>query len=144
MAKLILDIAAMQEDFFADSVMIGIVTAMPGYHFCWMLNKHFGVNFVREPDQNISLQKKDKTYFFPIYQYEFPNSSHKYMLYKLKNGKESLLPETGQMDYLWMIQTANPEEDALLIADELRNIPDVQMARLLEQEQLKSLVNLLV
>lgn len=144
MAKLVLDTSAMQDDFFADTAMIGIGTAQQGYRFCWILNRHFDINFIRDPEQNICLQKKDSTYYFPIYEYILPNSSHKYLLYKLKNGNESLLPETRQLDYLWLIQTATPEEDAQRIARELRNIPDVQLAQILDSEQLKSLNNLLV
>jgi len=144
MAKLVLDTSAMQDDFFAGTAMIGIGTAQQGYRFCWILNQYFDINFLRDPDQNLCLQKKDSQYYFPIYQYDLPNSSHKYLLYKLKNGNESLLPETRQLDYLWLIQTANPDEDALHIANELRNIPDVQLAQILSPDQLKNLNNLLV
>ncbi len=136
--------AAMQEDFFADVAMLGIVTAVPGYHLCWLLNRYFDINFVREPDQNLPLQKKKNQYYFPIYQYDFPNSNYKYLLYKLKNGSESLLPETRQLDYLWLIQTANPDEDADKIAAELKNIQEIQLAQLLIPGQLKSLNNLLL
>ncbi len=144
MAKLVLDTSAMQDDFFADTAMIGIGTAQQGYRFCWILNRHFDINFLRDPEQNICVQKKDSKYYFPIYQYILPNSSHKYLLYKLKNGNESLLPETRQLDYLWLIQTASPTDDARQIAGELRNIPDVQLAQILDPEQLKNLINLLV
>jgi hypothetical protein len=145
MAKLVLNMKEMQEDFFADTAMIGIATAMPGYHLCWALNRHFDIDFERDPEQNISSQKKENQYHFPIYQYLFPNSSHKYMLYKLKNGAESLLPETKQLDYLWMVQTTDPEHDAMEIALELRNMPDVQLAQIIDAEQLKkSIKNLLV
>ena len=144
MAKLILDTSAMQDDFFEDTAMIGIGTAQQGYRFCWILNQHFDINFLRDPDQNLYLQKKETKYYFPIYQYDLPNSSHKYLLYKLKNGNESLLPETRQLDYLWLIQTANPEDDALNIVSELRNIPDVQLAQILAPDQLKNINNLLV
>ena len=144
MAKLVLDTSAMQDDFFADTAMIGIGTAQQGYRFCWILNRHFDINFIRDPEQNICVQKKDTKYYFPIYQYILPNSNHKYLLYKLKNGNESLLPETRQLDYLWLIQTASPTDDARQIASELRNIPDVQLAQILDPEQLKNLINLLV
>ncbi len=144
MAKLVLDMAAMQEGFFADTAMVGIATATPGYHLCWMLNRHFDINFERDPDQVISSQKKDNQYYFPIYQYLFPNSSHKYLLYKLKNGAETLLPEAKHLDYVWMVQTASPEIDAMDIARELRNIPDVQLAQVLTGDQLKNLNNLLM
>ncbi len=144
MAKFKLDTSAMQEDFFDDAAMIGIVTAMPAYHLCWLLNNHFDIEFVREPEQNISLQKNDTLYNFPIYQYDLPNSEQKYFLYKLKDGKEPLLPETKQLDYLWLIQTVDPETDAEFIARELKNIPDIQLAQKLAPDQLKSLNNLLV
>jgi hypothetical protein len=149
MAKMVLDTNAMLEDFLEDTVMIGIVTAQPAYRFCWILNHHFDIDFIRDPEQNLSLKKKDKDkkeneYKFPIYHYDFPNSNHKYLLYKLKSGSESLLPETKQMDYLWLIQTANPKADAKFLINELRNIPDVQLAQILASDQLKSISNLLV
>jgi hypothetical protein len=144
MAKMVLDTEAMQEDFFADTAMLGIATASPAYHLCWLLNRHFDINFIRDADLNISTQKKDDQYYFPIYKYDLPNSSHKYLLYKLKNGTESLLPEPRQLDYLWLIQTANPEEDAERIAREIRNIPDIQLAQILVPGQLKNVNNLLI
>jgi hypothetical protein len=144
MAKLVLDTNAMQEDFFEDTAMLGIATALPAYHLCWVLNRHFDINFIRDPEQNISTQKKDDQYYFPIYNYDLPNSSHKYLLYKLKNGTESLLPETKQLDYLWLIQTADPEGDVINIAREIRNIPDIQLAQILVPSQLKNVNNLLI
>jgi hypothetical protein len=150
MAKLVLDMDKMRDGFFEDTAMIGIASAQPGYRFCWLLNNHFDINFGRDPEQkNISLQKKDKqknevAYNFPIYQYDLPNSTHKYLLYKLKDGSESLLPETKHMDYLWLIQTGDSEHDAFHIVNELKNIPDVQLAQIVYAEQLKNLTNLLV
>src|SRR4051812_42346430 len=115
MSKMVLDMSAMQDNFFADAAMIGIVSAMPAYRLCWMLNERFDINFVREPEQDIMMKKKNVSYCFPIYQYDLPNSGHKYLLYKLKNGKETLLPETKQLDYLWLLQTGDPEADAYRI-----------------------------
>ena len=74
---------AMQDDFFADTAMIGIVSAMQGYRFCWMINNYFDINFIRDADQDITLQKKDNEFYFPVYTFDFVNSSHKYLLYKL-------------------------------------------------------------
>ncbi|MFI5196657.1 MAG: IPExxxVDY family protein [Chitinophagales bacterium] len=144
MVKKKLDMNAIHENFFADTAMLGIATALPAYHLCWVLNRHFDINFIRDPDQDISMQKKDDQYYFPIYKYDLPNSSHRYLLYKLKNGTESLLPETRQLDYLWLIETANPEDDVNRIAREIRNIPDIQLAQVLVPEQLKSVDNLLM
>ena len=144
MAKLVLDMDAMQDDFFSDAALIGIGSALPAYNFCWLLNRHFGISFIRDTDQNISLKKKDKEFIFPVYNYIIPNSDHKYLLYKLKSGTESLLPETRQLDYLWLVQTANPTEDAKEILKGLKELNEVQLANILQPRQLKSLNNLLV
>jgi hypothetical protein len=145
MAKLVLDMDAMQDDFFGDAAMIGIVSAQPGYRFCWMLNRHFDIDFKNYPEQNISLKRKENTFHFPTYQYDIDNCEHKYLLYKLKNGSETLIQETKQLDYLLLIQTADPDHDAHILLKELRNIPDVQLAQMLEADQIKkSLSNLLV
>ncbi len=144
MAKLVLDMSAMQEDFFSESALIGIGTALPAYNLCWTLNNHFDTNFARDTDQTITLEKKKNQFKFPVYTYDLPNTFNKYILYKLKNGAETLLPETRQLDYLWMIQTANPEEDALEILAELKKLNDIQLSLILDPTELKSLHNLLV
>jgi hypothetical protein len=143
--KLTLNTVAMLEEFFADTALIGIVSPLPGYRFCWMLNQQMDTNFVREPEMDVCLQKSQgQEHYFPIYQYYNPLSRTKYLLYKLKSEKESLLPEVKQLDYLWMIQSSNSEHDAQSITQHLRHIPDVQLAQILSPEKLKSLAHLVV
>lgn len=143
MSKMTLDISAMHDDFFADSALVGIGTALPGYRFCWLLNKEFGTAFVRKPDVDILLQKgPDKSIYFPIYEYCLPLGGVKHLLYKLKNDKDTLLPEVKQLDYLWLLQ--GDIVDVPQIIKHLRNMPDVQLAQLLSVDKLKSLTNLLI
>lgn len=145
MAKLVLDVEAMQEDFFADTAMIGIASAQPGSRFCWMMNRHFDIDFKGYPEQNICLKKKENIFYFPTYQYDIENSGYKYLLYKLKCGSETLLPETKHLDYLWLVQTAEPEHDAHRICEQLKSIAEVQLTQMLAPELIKkSLNNLLV
>ena len=144
MAKLILDMNAMQQDFFSGTALIGMGTALPAYQLCWLINRHFDTSFIRDTDQNISLKKKDKQFIFPVYVYNIPNSEHKYLLYKLKHAVESLLPEARQLDYLWMVQTDTAEEDALEIVTELKKLSDIQLSVVLDPDQLDNLNNLLV
>src|ERR1700759_1524488 len=107
--KWTLDMGAMQEDFFVDTSLIGIATSLPGYRFCWLLNKHFDTTFVREPDMDICIQPvKEASYYFQMYQYMPPLSSYRHLIYKLKNEKRNLLPEIKQLDYLWLVQDSSP------------------------------------
>lgn len=143
-AKWTLDTLAMQEDFFADTALIGIASALPAYRFCWLLNKHFDMHFRREPDLDVCLQSTGRQLFFPIYQYLPHLSGTKHLIYKLKNDKETLLPEAKQLDYLWMIQSNTSDADAQNIMQNLRNIADIQLAQVLSVDRLKSLDHLII
>ena len=143
-AKWTLDTEAMEEDFFSDSALIGIVSALPAYRLCWKLNTKLDINFVREPELDILLQKTTIQHYFPIYQYALPLSGSRHLLYKLKSEKEALLPEVKQLDYLWLIQSHEAEHEAHIAAQQLRDIADIQLAQILDLEKLKNLSNLLV
>ena len=135
----------MQEEFFSGTALIGIVSALPAYRFCWLMNERFDMNFVRDADSDICIQDQQQNeHYFSIYKYCAPLNGNKYLIYQLKHDKESLLPEVKQLDYLWMIQSNSPEHDATEIANHLRNIPDVQLAQVIIPERLKNLSHLIV
>lgn len=143
--KWTLDMAAMQEDFFSDSVLIGIVSALPAYRLCWTLNRRFTLQFCRETELDICLQRADgKLHYFNIYQYCVPLNGTRHLLYKLKHNKEVLLPEVKQLDYLWLVQSNTADEDATTYTQYLRDFPEVQMAQIITLDRLKNLSNLLV
>jgi hypothetical protein len=143
--KLMLDVAAMQESFFSDAALIGIVSALPGYKFCWQMNRRFDIHLARDPESDICIKDSQKQeHYFPIYKYCLPLNGNSYLIYKLKHKKESLLPEVKQLDYLWMVQGGTAEDDADLIANYLREIPEVQLAQILQPEKLKNLAHLIV
>ncbi len=173
MAKLVLDEKEMKGNFFADAMMIGIAAAEPAYRFCWLLGQQLDVSFVNVPESTICLstkagketvkyisespmlgfafpsevaeQAEEEDFYFPTYMHRVPNSSYRHMLYQLKCGQKHLLPEVKHLDLLWLIQTANPAHDMHIIMEELRRMPEVQVAQEITAAQLKkSLGNLLV
>ena len=144
-SKWTLNTALMQEDFFADAALIGIVSPVPAYQFCWMLNQHFDMDFVRDAEHDICVQNKNnEQHYFAVYQYAAPLNGPKYVLYKLKSNKQSLLPETKGLDYLWMVQSTCPDNHAEQLAELLRTMPQVQLAQMINPGQLKNLNHLLV
>jgi hypothetical protein len=137
--------AEMQKDFFADTALIGIASALPAYRFCWMLNRRLNMNFVRDPDSDITQQPSSEiTLFYPIYKHYGHQNGYHYYIYKLKSDQDTLLPEARQLDYLWMIQSNTPDADAANIIQYLRDIPDIQLAQMLQPDKLKNLNNLIV
>lgn len=143
--KLILDMGAVSEDFFSDTAMIGIGSALPGYKFCWKINRALGFKFNREPDNDVEYKpSKDHIHFFSLYQYEVPDSTCKHMLYRLRSEKKNLLPEIKQLDFLWLISSQLAEAEAESIIDTLRDIEDIQLAQMIAPERLKNINHLLL
>jgi hypothetical protein len=145
MSKLVLDTSAMEEDFFSDTSLIGIASTLPGYRFCWMINNHMNVHFEREPQSDLVFRLSETEHLtFALYRYCLPLNGSKYSIYKLRTEAEALMPELKQLDYLWMIEGADAEVEAPKIAGQLRLLPDVLLAQVLNAEKLKNLSHLLV
>ena len=143
--KLVLNIAAMQEEFFNDTALIGISSALPAYQLCWMLNATFDMKFVREPELDIVIQGRDgQEHSYSLYQYCVPLNGARYLLYKLKNDTNRLLPEMKNLDYLWLIQSTLPGQHAQTVTRYLKLMPEVEMAQLISPERIKNVNNLLV
>ncbi|GAA4468090.1 hypothetical protein GCM10023093_25050 [Nemorincola caseinilytica] len=77
---------------------------------------------------------------FAVYSHKIPKSiSYRYLVYKLRTGLVSLLPEgdEGRYDYMWLVQTGDPDHDAHKILTILRSIPGVQAAQQLTEEEME-------
>lgn len=143
--KLLLDTEAMQEDFFSEASLIGIVSTSPAYFFCWLLNEQFNLKLSREAELDISKVDVDKKeHFFPVYKYAAPLNGNKYTVYKLKSETETLLPEARQLDYILMIESMESQEEVVYFTQELKNIKEVQLAQVLDYDNMKNLGNLLL
>lgn len=143
MAKLILDMDAMEENFFADTALIGIVSPLASHRFCGTLNRMLDTDFKRNPKSD-PLVVKEQEYYFHFYEYILPLNGGKYAIYQLKNGKEVLLPEIKQLDYLLLVECAGADIEAERLMGLLRNISDIQLAQIIPAERLKNSSHLLV
>ncbi len=147
--KQILDLAWVEDDFFEGGALTGIASPLPPSRLCWTLNRAFDLQFVREPEQDLCMSTPARSepslnYYFPVFQYQSIPEATCYTLYRLKTGQESLLPELLQMDYMWMLRSNTPEEDAELFVRGLRQLAEVQMAQVIEAHQLTNGANLVM
>lgn len=146
MAKLVLNMEAVQDDFFADTALLGIGSATAGHRFCWAVNQYLGYNFTRTPDADILYTKKknEEPQNYAVYTCEIDHSGCRHVIYKVKTNNESLLPELKELDYLWLIQSQTAEQQARDIVSYLRVMPDVLLAQVLSADRLKSINHLLL
>ena len=137
--KLELNTREIIDDFFEDTKLLGIVTTVKDYRFCWNLNNLLDLNFRINHDIEINLKRKKRSYFFSVYEYHEPNTVLCHYLYNNLCDGEFLLPEFKNLDFLWLMKNDTVTESYLnQIKVMLRNIPGVQMVTELTNEKIKN------
>ena len=137
--KLKIDNEALAEEFFEDAALLGIVAPIKDYRFGWQLNQLLGLNFRVNNDIEIQLTKKQRKYFFSIYEYAVPAISLTHYLYNNEHDGEYLLPEFKHLDFLWLIK-GDPiaTEDLKILIQSIKTLPGVQLVTEMTNEKIKN------
>jgi hypothetical protein len=137
--KLVLDTKGLMDAFFEDSRLLGIMAPVKDYQFCWHLNSNIGLDFRVNNDIEIKLIKKNRSYFFTVYEYEEPTKFLSHYVYNNQFDGEYLLPEFKHLDFLWLMKGDEVCDEALkeTIAT-IRTIPSVQLVTELASEKIKN------
>jgi hypothetical protein len=142
--KLKIDNEALAEAFFEDTHLLGIVAPMKDYTFSWRLNHQLFFDFRINNDIEIQLNRKERNYFFAIYEYQVPNSSLYHYLYNNQFDGEYLLPEFRHLDYLWLVKGDFFEATELdVLKTAVREVNGVQLVTELTNEKIKNKAHLI-
>jgi hypothetical protein len=143
--KLKIDTDNLVEEFFENTCLIGIVAPIKDYTFIWHINQALGYQFQINHSSEIQLRKKDRNYFFSIYQYNLPSSQMTHLLYNNHDDGEYLLPEFKHLDYLWLArgEIMQKEEVKNLLAA-IRTIKEVSLVTELTIEKIKNKLSLII
>jgi len=136
--KLILDNEAITDDFFTDTRLLGIMAPIKNYQFCWQLNNLLGYNFRLNTEIDKQLRKKNRQYFFSVYQHEENNFLKFYLFHNHCDG-EYLLPEFRHMDFLLLMKGDYVDDNkcSSIIAS-IKSMTSVQMVAELTNEKIKN------
>ncbi|TAM99374.1 MAG: IPExxxVDY family protein [Chitinophagaceae bacterium] len=133
------------DSFFHNSTLIGIISRMKPYKLCWEINRILNFNFIMNHELEITLLKKEKKCFFPVYEYAESLRFTTHYLYNNHYKGEFLLPELKHTDFLWMIKgDYYNEEEVKYLMDAIKKIPAIQLATILDVEDLKNKDNLIL
>src|SRR5215204_6919574 len=102
--KLILDAKGLTDCFFEETRLLGIMAPVKDYQFCWQLNNLMGLDFRINNEIEIQLTKKNRNYFFAVYEFPEPHTSLVHYLYNNEFDGEYLLPEFKHLDFLWLMK----------------------------------------
>jgi hypothetical protein len=137
--KLMLDTKDLTDGFFEETKLLGIMAPLKDYQFCWQLNKLLGIDFRINNELEIQLKKKNRSYFFSIYEYPEPSTCLKHYLYKNQNDGEYLLPEFKHLDFLWLLKDDFVSDEALQhLVQSIKSINGVQLVLELTNEKIKN------
>ena len=129
----------MSEDFFEATRLLGIIAPVKDYQLCWFINQLFRFKFRMNNEIEIQLTKKQRIYFFPVYEYNEPNSSLVHYLYNNQDDGEYLLPEFKHLDFLWLLKGDLVGNDRINdMVSSIKNIYAVQLVTELTNEKIKN------
>lgn len=137
--KLVLDTKDLTDGFFEETKLLGIMAPIKDYQFCWQLNNLLGIDFRINNELEIQLKKKDRNYFFAVYEYPEPSTCLKHYLYNNQHDGEYLLPEFRHLDYLWLLKDDVVSDEALQqLIQSIKTVTGVQLVVELTNEKIKN------
>jgi hypothetical protein len=139
LSKLVLDTHDITEGFFEDTRLLGIMAPIKDYQFCWQLNNMLGMDFRLNNEIEIQLKKKNRNYFFGVYEYHEPATALEHYIYNNQFDGEYLLPEFKHLDFLWLMKCDLVSDEMLQLKTEsIRSISAVQLVVELTNEKIKN------
>jgi len=137
--KLVLDTKDLTDGFFEETKLLGIMAPVKDYQLCWQLNNLLGIDFRVNNELEIQLKKKERNYFFPVYEYPEPSTCLRHYLYNNHYDGEYLLPEFKHLDFLWLLKDDYVPDDALQnLVESIRSVNGVQLVVELTNEKIKN------
>ncbi|MDQ6756222.1 MAG: IPExxxVDY family protein [Bacteroidota bacterium] len=137
--KLKIDNQVLVEEFFQDTRLLGIVAPIKLYQFCWHLNQMLKFDFRVNNSIEIQLNKKQRTYFFSVYEYAENGGTIRHYLYNNQFDGEYLLPEFKHLDFLWLIKDdIIGDEEVSALINSIRTISSVQLISEMTNEKIKN------
>lgn len=143
--KLKIDNESLVEEFFECTRLLGIVAPVKDYQFTWQINEILGFKFRINNSLEIQLRKKQRNYFFSIYEYPVPNCMMAHFLYNNQDDGEYLLPEFKHLDFLWLVKGEAMENNELnALKQSIKLLPGVQLVNEMTHEKIKNKQHLIL
>jgi hypothetical protein len=137
--KLVLDFKGLTDNFFEDTRLLGIMAPVKDYLFCWQLNNLMGVDFRINNEIEIQLTKKNRHYFFAVYEFAEAQTSLIHYLYNNQFDGEYLLPEFKHLDFLWLLKGDTVADEMIQhMIESIRKIKGVQLVSELTNEKIRN------
>ena len=137
--KLKLNMEDMTEDFFEETRLLGLVAPVKDYQFCWQLNNRLRFDFRINNEIEIQLTRRQRKYFFGVFEYRENGTSLGHFLYNNQYDGEYLLPEFKHLDFLWLLKGDTVADEKLVdLMNSIRSVPGVQLVMELAHDKIRN------
>ncbi|HEX7847476.1 MAG TPA: IPExxxVDY family protein [Chitinophagaceae bacterium] len=137
--KLLLNNKDLADEFFEETRLLGVMSPVKDYQFCWHINSTMGLDFRINNDIEIQLTKKGRNYFFAVYEFCEPAGALSHYIYNNQFDGEYLLPEFRHLDFLWLMKGDLVNDESLQrTIESIRVISGVQLVVELTNEKIKN------
>lgn len=96
--KLVLDNFSLENEFFEDVRLLGIVCPFEPYQLAWKLVEMLNYQFVRNSNYDIDANEK----VYSVFTYERPQIFQEHYLISNRNKSNYLLSDIKNIDFIWM------------------------------------------
>jgi hypothetical protein len=121
-----------------DFSLLGISCHLKDYRFCWLLNRQIAIDLRRAGDYYPKFEKRQGSgYSFPFFYYSEHTSYENYYLLGNHSAGGDLLEKHAQFDYLLLIQELAFPGGMVNMAKEVKKIPQVLTAFVLNLSEMK-------
>jgi hypothetical protein len=142
-AKLSLNTQDITDEFFDETRLLGIMSPVKDYQFCWHLNNTMSLDFRINNEIEIQVIRKKRQYFFTVFEFSEPTGSLCHYIYNNQFDGEYLLTEFKHLDFLWLMKGDLVSDDTLQqTIHSIRSIVGVQLVTELTHEKIKNKENL--
>jgi hypothetical protein len=138
MAKLTLDFEP-EYDF----LLAGISCHLKDYRFIWALSQHMGIDFKRNEDFELIVDKSKNKSKFSLFSFEDEENHTSYFILSNRGDAGILIPEMKQIDYFLQIRGPIDEDELETLIERIKKMPSVLTAFSVDPTTLKSGNNLL-
>lgn len=139
--KFVLDNAYLEEEFFEDVVLIGIVSPKQPYQAIWHINEKLNVSFEKNHDH----ERVVNNTYFEVFSYLEPEKLRENIIFSNRNKQHYLIPEAKNIDYIWMLKGGHEiQQQKSFLLEFLPKISIISYSFEINPEIIKNKMNLVL
>mgnify|MGYP000862321996 FL=1 len=132
--NLVLDNSALENDFFEDVKLIGIVCASEYYRLISYINQCLGFAFVKNHELEILIHDR----YFPVFEFVDDEKAMEHYIFCNRRGTHFMMPDAKNIDFIWLVKgNTQYQESITQLPISLKKVPGIDFCFDIKSTSLK-------